>query len=599
MELDADTSKLDKAIEESEDAVKNLGKTGQSVVGALDQLTGGLASRFVQARAGIGQLIKGLNLTKVAIASTGIGLLVIALGSLVAYFTQSKRGSELLAQAMAGLKAVFGVITDLAISLGEGIVNAFQNPKQALTDFADLIKQNVQDKINGILDTLGLLGSAAKKLFEGDFSGALEDAGKAATTFVKEVSPVGDIIKIGEAAAEKFGEVAEAVSLAAVKAAALEKAQQKLADQQRETLVLTAKERAEIKALNLVAEDTTKSIEDRIAAAEQAGEKERALFERRRAEAEEALRIRREQNELSESSAEDLQAEAELEAAVYALQQESLELQTTLQNKLNTLKAEGVRITEEQLAAEQAVLDKQRELQNELAQLDETETERAVREAEERYEKRLELAGENAELQKQVEEQYQAELTAIEDKAAADRKAIQDKARAQEAAAEEKAIADQLQREAELQDARKNLVANTLSAFNSLNEIFAKDDERSAKRAFTISKALGIADASIKTGQAVVDALAKDGVPGVPGSRFAAAAAAGLAGAAQIASIARQQFGGAAQPAGVPTGPTGEGGSVPSVPNFEAGAFRSYVLVSDVSTSLQAQQKVEEQSLLL
>ena len=87
-------------------------------------------------------------------------------------------------------------------------------------------------------------------------------------------------------------------------------------------------------------------------------------------------------------------------------------------------------------------------------------------------------------------------------------------------------------------------------------------------------------------------------MPGVPGSRFAAAAA-GLAGAAQIASIARQQFGGAAQPAGVPAGPTGEGGSVPSVPTFEAGAFRSYVLASDVSTGLQAQQKVEEQSLLL
>ena len=537
MELDADTSKLDKAIEESEDAVKNLGSTGQKVVGALDQITGGLASRFIQARAGIGQLIKGLNLTKVAIAATGIGLLVTALGALVAYFTQSKRGSELLAQGMAGLKAVFGVITDLAISLGEGIVNAFQNPQEAIKGFADTIKEFVQDKIDAVLKTFGLLGSAAKKLFEGDFSGALEDAGEAAKTFVMDVSPVGDIVKVGEAVAETFAEVAVQASEAAKAASNLERAQQRLADRQRETLVLTAKERAEIKALNLVAEDTTKSIEERVAAAEQAGEKERALFERRRAEAVEALRIRREQNALSESSAEDLQAEAELEAAVFQLQSESLELQTTLQNKLNTLRAEGVRIQEEEAArAEEARLERLR-----------------------------------------LEQEAQDELIKKEKEAAAERLRI----------------------EKELQDARKNLVANTLSAFNSLNEIFAKDDERSAKRAFAISKALGIADASIKTGQAVVDALAKDGVPGVPGSRFAAAAAAGLAGAAQIASIARQQFGGAAQPAGVPTGPTGEGGSVPSVPTFEGNAFRSYVLASDVSTGLQAQQKVEEQSLLL
>jgi hypothetical protein len=301
-------------------------------------------------------------------------------------------------------------------------------------------------------------------------------------------------------------------------------------------LVLTAKERAGIKELNLIAEDTTKSIDERIAAAEEAGAKERALFERRRAEAEEALRIRREQNALSESTAEDLQAEAELEAEVYNLQAESLELQTTLQNKLNTLKAEGVRLEEEE---RQRLLDQQ-----------------------------------------------EADRIAAEEAA----KAIVE--------AERKAAEERLKIEQELQDARRNLVANTLDAFKSLNEIFAKDDERNARKAFAISKALGIADASIKTAQAVTDALAKDAVPGVPGSRFAAAAAAGLAGVAQIATIARQQFGSAAQV----TAPQAAGGvnaGVPQVPNFENGAFRSYVLATDVNNAQQAQQKIEEQALLL
>lgn len=554
IEVEAKTGKFDQAIEASEDAVKNLGKTGQSVVGGLDKITGGLATRFIEARAGIGQLVKGLNLTKVAIAATGIGLLITALGSLVAYFTQTKRGSELLAQGMAGLKAAFAVIVDLASTLGEGIVKAFQNPKQALEDFSGLLKQYVQDKIDAVIKTFGLLGSAAKKLFEGDFSGALEDAGAAAETFIMDASGIGDIVKIGAAVAEEFGEVAEAISEAASAAADLEQAQQRLQDRQRETLVLTAKERAGIKELNLIAEDTTRAIDERIAAAEEAGAKERALFERRRAEAEEALRIRREQNALSESTAEDLQAEAELEAEVYNLQAESLELQTTLQNKLNTLKAEGIRQEEE---------ERQR-----LA--DEAEAER--------------LAAEKA-----LAAEEQARLDRIE----AERKAAEAIIEAEKAAA-----AERLRIEQELQAARRDLVANTLDAFKSLNELFAKDDERSAKRAFNISKALGIADASVKTAQAVADALAKDGVPGVPGSRFAAAAAAGLAGAAQIATIARSQFNGGAQTAAVPTA-TGGGPSAPPAPNFEAGAFRSYVLASDVSTGLQAQQKVQEQSLLL
>lgn len=554
LEVDADTSKLNKAIEESEDAVKDLGSTGKNAIGLLDQATGGLATKFMQAKGGIGQLIKGLNLTKVAIAGTGIGLLVVAIGSLIAYFTKSKRGSELLAQGMAGLSAVFSVITDLAIRLGEGIVNAFQNPKQALEDFSNLLKQYVQDKIDGIIETFGLLGSAAKKLFEGDFSGALEDAGAAAETFIKDVSPVGDIVKIGEAVVEEFIEVAEAISEAASAAAKLEKAQQKLQDRQRETLVLTAKERAGIKELNLIAEDTTRSINERVQAAEEAGAKERALFERRRAEAEEALRIRREQNALSESTAEDLQAEAELEAEVYNLQAESLELQTTLQNKLNTLKAEGVRLEEEE---RQRLLDQQ-------------EADRLA-----------------------AEEAAAAEEKARLDRVEAERKAAEAIVEADRLAAEER-----LKIEQALQKSRKELVANTLEAFKSLNEIFAKDDERSAKRAFAISKALGIADASIKTAQAVTDALAKDGVPGVPGSRFAAAAAAGLAGVAQIATISRQQFGGGAQ-ATAPQAAGGVSAGVPQVPNFENGAFRSYVLATDVNNAQQAQQKIEEQALLL
>ena len=536
LEVDADTSKLNKAIEESEDAVKNLGASGQKTVQLLDQATGGLATKFVQAKAGITGLLKGLNLTKVAIAATGIGLFVTALGSLVAYFTQTKRGAEVLAQAMAGLKAAFSVLVDLTSSLGESIFNAFANPKQALIDFGNSIKTYVQDKIDGILKTVGLLGSAIKKVFSGDFSGAIDDAKEAAKTFVMEATVIGDIVDVGGAVIDTFSGIAKEIGNAASAATRLEKAQQKLIDRQRETLVLTAKERAGIKELNLIAEDTTKSIDERIAAAEEAGAKERALFERRRAEAEEALRIRREQNALSESTAEDLQAEAELEAEVYNLQAESLELQTTLQNKLNTLKAEGVRLEEEE---RQRLLDQQ-----------------------------------------------EADRIAAEEAA----KAIVE--------AERKAAEERLKIEQELQDARRNLVANTLDAFKSLNEIFAKDDERNARKAFAISKALGIADASIKTAQAVTDALAKDAVPGVPGSRFAAAAAAGLAGVAQIATIARQQFGSAAQV----TAPQAAGGvnaGVPQVPNFENGAFRSYVLATDVNNAQQAQQKIEEQALLL
>lgn len=620
IEVKADTSQLDAAFEKSENAVKDLGKAGEESIGLLDDVTGGWASKLVKARAGIGTLIQGLNLTKVALIATGLGAFVVVLGSLIAYFTQTKRGSELLAQGMAALKGVFGVLTDTVAKLGEYIVGAFRNPQQAIKDFADTLKKYVTDKIEGILDGFGLVGEAIKKLFAGDVKGALESGGQAAQKFIENSTPMGDIVKITGALADGFGDVASAAADAAAKAAELEKAQQRLADLQRETLVLTAKERAEIKALNLIAEDTTKSIDERIRAAEKAGAKERELFNRRKREAEEALRIAQKQAELSDSGKEELQALAELEADVYNLQAESLELQTTLQNKVNSLRQEGVRKVQEQRAAEatakaerekeaaeeaarleainQKRIDDARALEEELNQIGETETERAVRQAEELYSRRLELAGTNAELLKAVEEQFAADILAIEAKSLADR-AAQDKA-AQDAqdAADAAARAKDLQAEADLQNAKKELVFNVMAAIDALAQIYNNGDEKRARRSFQISKALGIAAATMKTYEAVADALAKDAVPGVPGSRFAAAVAAGLTGLAQVAGIARQQFNpGGASSASSPSVTTPTATPAPGffpASNVDNSGFRAYVVGSEVSNQMQASQRLKE-----
>jgi len=626
IKIDGDSSGLEKAIEASEDAVKNLSKTNQTAVSQLDKFTGGMATSFVQAKAGITQLIKGLNLTKVAIIGTGIGALVVVIGSLVSYFTKTKKGAELLEQATAGLGAVMGVLTDTLSSLGEFFVSVFTEPKKTITELGDTLKTFVMDKIDQLLDGLGLLGSAIKKAFSGDLSGALDDAKEGFGKVADSALSLNPITGVGYNIAKGFGAAASAAEEAAKKAIELKEAEQALADAQRETMVETARQRAEIKQLNLIAEDTTRSVADRIQAAERAGQIERELFERRKAEAEEALRIRREQNALSKSSAEDLQAEAELEAEVYNLQAESLELQTTLQNKLNTLRAEGVRMDEEaaakraeeaekRAAETQAEIDrinaenaeriaKEQELQEELNRIDETATERAIREAEEEYERRLLLAVENAELQKQVEQQYLDDIAAIQEQARQEKKAADDKARAEKNAADDAQAQKDKQREKELQDAKRQMQAHVFSSLNALAELFNNGDEKRARKSFQLSKTLGISEATIKTYQAVADALAKDAVPGVPGSRFAAAAAAGLAGAAQIAGIARQKFsGGGASVPSVSTpnlgNPSAANTGAPSfqIPNQDA--FRSYVLASDVNTAQQASQKVKDQSLLL
>jgi hypothetical protein len=105
----------------------------------------------------------------------------------------------------------------------------------------------------------------------------------------------------------------------------------------------------------------------------------------------------------------------------------------------------------------------------------------------------------------------------------------------------------------EVANAKLQLNSDMLGAVNDLVQAFAKDDERSARRAFNINKAVGIAQAVISTAQAVIGQLA---VPqdALTGANFVKAGIVAATGAAQIATIARTQFQGA-----------GGGGSAPSV----------------------------------
>jgi len=518
LKVSADTSNLDRSIEASENAVKDLGTTGQTVVGGLDRLTGGLASKFVGAAKGVGTFIKGLNLTKVAIAGTGIGLLVLALGSIVTYFTQSFEGARKFKAILAGLSAGVQVITDRFSSLGSALVS----------------------------------------LFSGDITGATEDFRKATRNLKDEI--------ILETAAAK----------------ALEESRQALIDRQREQLVTTAKERSEIKALNLIAEDTTKNINDRITAADEAGAKERALFEQRKANAEEELSLLEAQMSLGENSEEDIQRRAELEADVFNLAAESLELQTTLQNKLNTLKLEAINLTRQQLQAE---ID----LANE-----------TVEGMQKRAEKRLDIT--------------RAQLEAINQQQGAELQYNQNVVSFAETT--EEAIR-RLRREtfedfkngAELAGHQAlEFAAMTLDIMGSLNTLFTKDEEKRAKRSFEIGKKLAIVSTIMNTAEAVGSALAKDGT--FPGSRFIAAAAAGLAGAAQVATIKRQEFnaGGAGGNVQSPSAPNLTAPSTPTTPQLDLGflgsgagqtGFRSYVIASEVSNSQQANQRINDQASLI
>jgi hypothetical protein len=62
-----------------------------------------------------------MKIVKTALISTGIGALVVALGSLVAYFTKSGEGADKFAKILSQIKSVVGNVIERLAILGKGI----------------------------------------------------------------------------------------------------------------------------------------------------------------------------------------------------------------------------------------------------------------------------------------------------------------------------------------------------------------------------------------------------------------------------------------------------------------------------------------------
>jgi len=225
-----------------------------------------------------------------AAIASGIGAVVVAFGTLVTFLTKTKQGAEILETAMAGLGAAFTVIVDRVSQFGKGLVGLFTGKG----------KQGLKDML-------------------GSFKG------------------------IGE-------EIKNDVKLMTD----LSKATIALRDSQRELNVETAKQRAEVEALKLIAEDRTKGEAERLEAAEKAFAIEQELLDKRVENAQEAVRIQEEQMDASENTAEDLDKLAELQIALFNIQQESGTKQIELNNKINAIKQETINKTQQEKAEELA-----------------------------------------------------------------------------------------------------------------------------------------------------------------------------------------------------------------------------------------------------
>ncbi|HEU4610195.1 MAG TPA: hypothetical protein VFS31_18875, partial [Chitinophagaceae bacterium] len=203
--LGLDTKDYEKGISKAKRQAQQLGKgmsdsiksAAGNIGGFLDKITGGAFSAFNGMYSGAVKATKGMKGLKAAIASTGIGVLVIALGSLVTYFSKSEEGQKKLTVAMEAAKGVIGVFSGYLEKLGAWLVDIWKNPKDALNSFVDAIKTNLLNRleaagefIGGLADVatnaFAVVGNKIKALFsKGDAKAEAEAAAEAAMEGVR------------------------------------------------------------------------------------------------------------------------------------------------------------------------------------------------------------------------------------------------------------------------------------------------------------------------------------------------------------------------------------------------------------------------------
>jgi hypothetical protein len=140
---------LNDGIEETAKSTEDLGDAVVNTKGEVEGLgnvSGGLKGKFMSF---VSAAITGLRGIATAVAATGIGLLLIAVGSLIAYFTKFQSGIDKLSQATAGLGAAFDVFIGTIGKVGQALATLnFSNIGKSFDDLGSKMKQAAQEAAN-------------------------------------------------------------------------------------------------------------------------------------------------------------------------------------------------------------------------------------------------------------------------------------------------------------------------------------------------------------------------------------------------------------------------------------------------------------------
>tara|TARA_R110002167_G_scaffold130190_4_gene313660 strand:- start:1570 stop:3366 length:1797 start_codon:yes stop_codon:yes gene_type:complete len=185
----ANTKKASSQIEELKNQIENLSKevveSNKKTEDALEQL-----KKTTEETSGG---IKGMG---VAIKAAGIGLFLKVFEGLTELFMSNQKVVDASQTAYKALEIAFNDLFKLVEgSIGpitDYFKKIFDDPQKAVADLGTAIKANMIERFNSAIEVLGYLGTAIKKVFEGDWDGAIEAASNAGKEFTDVLTGVDD-----------------------------------------------------------------------------------------------------------------------------------------------------------------------------------------------------------------------------------------------------------------------------------------------------------------------------------------------------------------------------------------------------------------------
>ena len=131
-----------------------------------------------------------------ALKAVGIGLIVAAFAKFTEVLNENQKVADFFSITFETLSLAFNDFFNFILSNTSTITGFFKaifdDPVQSIIDFGLAIKNNIIERIQSSIDTLGFLAEAVVKVFKGDFAGAMDAAKNAGKELVDVVTGVDD-----------------------------------------------------------------------------------------------------------------------------------------------------------------------------------------------------------------------------------------------------------------------------------------------------------------------------------------------------------------------------------------------------------------------